>query len=78
VPNSAEAGDEARAIPFLKRFTVFNIEQCENLSPDMTAPIAPFPEGERIPAADRLIKATGATIKIGGNKAFDMPALDLI
>ena len=27
-----EAGQEARAIPFLKRFTVFNLAQCEGLS----------------------------------------------
>ena len=26
-----EAGEEAQAIPFLKRFTVFNLAQCEGL-----------------------------------------------
>ena len=28
---AAETGDEPAAIPFLKRFTVFNADQCEDL-----------------------------------------------
>ena len=28
---AAETGDEPEAIPFLKRFTVFNADQCEDL-----------------------------------------------
>ncbi|AOX21524.1 ArdC family protein [Kozakia baliensis] len=78
VPKSEAGSDDARAIPFLKRFTVFNVDQCDNLPDEMTARIAPPAEAEIIPAADRLIRATGATIRVGGNKAFYMPALDLI
>ncbi|WP_245521037.1 MULTISPECIES: ArdC-like ssDNA-binding domain-containing protein, partial [unclassified Mesorhizobium] len=37
-----ETGEDAQAIPFLKRFTVFNIEQCEGL-PDEVAVSAPLP-----------------------------------
>ena len=37
---AAEAGDEAQAIPFLKRFTVFNTDQCEGL-PEDVASVAP-------------------------------------
>ena len=33
---AAETGEEAQAIPFLKRFTVFNLAQCEGL-PDEIA-----------------------------------------
>ena len=38
-PNDAkararEAGEQASSIPFLKRFTVFNVDQCENLPDD--------------------------------------------
>ena len=48
VPNEAkkrakETGDEAPAIPFLKRFTVFNLAQCEGLPEDL-AVAAPPPE----------------------------------
>jgi antirestriction protein ArdC len=35
-----ETGEITRAIPFLKRFTVFNAEQCEGL-PEGIAAIAP-------------------------------------
>ena len=38
-----ETGEEAQAIPFLKRFTVFNLAQCEGL-PDDLAIVAPPPE----------------------------------
>ena len=34
-------GDEPNAIPFLKRFTVFNTDQCENLPPESTSAPAP-------------------------------------
>jgi hypothetical protein len=37
-----ETGEEAAAIPFLKRFTVFNAAQCENLPAEVAA-IAPSP-----------------------------------
>jgi antirestriction protein ArdC len=37
-----EAGEEAQAIPFLKRFTVFNLAQCEALPKNLAA--APPPE----------------------------------
>lgn len=40
-----EAGEEARGIPFLKRFTVFNTDQCDGLSEDIAAVPPPVPEG---------------------------------
>ncbi|MDX8505580.1 ArdC family protein [Mesorhizobium captivum] len=73
-----ETGEEARAIPFLKRFTVFNIEQCEGL-PDEIAASAPLPDAELIePRVDALIKATGIEFRIGGNSAYYMPAHDYV
>jgi antirestriction protein ArdC len=38
-----ETGQEAQAIPFLKRFTVFNLPQCEGL-PENLVVAAPLPE----------------------------------
>lgn len=29
-----ETGEDAKAVPFLKRFTVFNVAQCEGLRPE--------------------------------------------
>jgi antirestriction protein ArdC len=73
-----EAGEEAQAIPFLKRFTVFNIAQFEDLPDDLAvAPPAPEP-GTIEPRVEALIKATGIDFRIGGNRAFYMPAADYV
>jgi len=73
-----ETGEAAQVIPFLKRFTVFNIEQCENLPDDLVvAPPAPEP-GLIEPAVDALIKATGFDFRIGGNRAYYVPAHDYV
>ena len=73
-----ETGDEAVAIPFLKRFTVFNIVQCEGLPDDLTVVPPPVPEGLIIPDVEALIRASGADLRLGGDKAFYAPALDYI
>jgi antirestriction protein ArdC len=75
---AADTGDEPEAIPFLKRFTVFNADQCEDLPAD-TAPHAPSlapHENLVLPQAEALIRATGADIRIGGNRAFYVPSAD--
>jgi len=73
-----ETGDEAQAIPFLKRFTVFNAAQCENL-PDDIAIVAPPPPACLIePKVEALIRATGIDFRIGGSRAFYVPALDYV
>src|SRR3982074_62443 len=63
-----ETGDEAQAIPFLKRFTVFNLAQCEGL-PENLAVAAPLPEPGLIePRVEALITATGIDFRIGGSR----------
>jgi antirestriction protein ArdC len=37
-------------VAFLKRFTVFNLDQCEDLPGDMIAPVAPIAPKQRLPA----------------------------
>ena len=71
-----ETGDAVTSIPFLKRFTLFNADQCEGLPVDPEAPQPP-PEAI-IPAADAVIVATGADIRIGGGEAFYHPILDYV
>ena len=71
-----ETGEAVASIPFLKRFTLFNADQCEGLPVDPQAP-APSPE-MIIPAADAVIAATGADIRIGGGEAFFHPVFDYI
>ncbi len=61
---AGETGEDAQAVPFLKRFTVFNALQCEGL-PDDVAVAAPPPEPGLIePKVAALIKASRwATIR---------------
>ena len=65
-----ETGEEAQAIPFLKRFTVFNTAQCENLPEEIDVVVPPPPPGLIEPKVEALIKATGIDFHIGGDRAF--------
>jgi antirestriction protein ArdC len=69
-------GREPRVRAFLKRFTVFNIDQCEGLPPDLMGEVAPPPVQELVPIAHRVMEATGAAIWIGGDRAFYAPLTD--
>ena len=71
-------GDDAKAIPFLKRFTVFNVAQCEGLRADIAANPAPLPEREIVPVAEEVIDASGVEFRIGGNRAFYAPEADFV
>jgi antirestriction protein ArdC len=73
-----ERGEEPRAIPFLKQFTVFNVEQCEGLPDGITAVPPPVDSGLILPQVEELIRATGADIRIGGDKAYYDVAGDFI
>ena len=71
-------GREAARIPMLKRFTVFNTDQCDDLPAEVCAPPPPIPDDLILPAADALIKATDADFRIGGNQAYYAPGLDYV
>ncbi len=73
-----ETGDDAQAIPFLKRFTVFSTDQCENLPEDLATAPPPVPEGLILPEVEAMIRASGADVRLGGNKAFYAPGPDYI
>ena len=75
---AGEGDDELRRVPFLKRFTVFNVEQCEGLPPAIVAPPKPITDHDKHRAAEALIAATGAVIRIGGGEAFYHPREDFI
>ncbi len=75
---AAETGDEPEAIPFLKRFTVFNADQCADLPADIAPLPAPPAQNLILPQAEALIRATGADLRIGGNRAFYVPSADYI
>ncbi len=73
-------GEESeRDIPFLKGYTVFNVEQIDGLPAHFLAPAAPRLDPiQRIERAERFFAATGATVRHGGNQAFYTPVLDYV
>jgi antirestriction protein ArdC len=77
--NKGESGeDPVHAIPFLKRFTVFNVEQVEGLPANIAVALQELPEREPHDAAEALIAACGADVRIGGSEAFYVPSLDYV
>jgi antirestriction protein ArdC len=75
---TAAEGGEAGAVPFLKRFTVFNVAQCDGLPERMFASSPPLPPREPVPVADALIEACRADFRIGGSEAFYSPGGDYV
>lgn len=75
---AAETGEEAQAIPFLKRFTVFNCNQCDELPEEIATAAPPPPPGLIEPTVEALIRATGIDFRIGGNRAFYAPVEDYV
>lgn len=75
-----ENGNEfEHEIPFLKGYTVFNVEQIEGLPAHYTAihPRRLNPE-QRIAQAETFFAATGADIRHGGNSAYYVPSQDFV
>lgn len=73
IPKKSE---DEKPVFFLKSFTVFNAAQCKGL-PEAPVKIAPsMPEIHA--EADAVIKATGARIVLGGDRAFYMPGADVV
>lgn len=74
-------GDEVEhEIHFMKGYTVFNVDQIDGL-PELYRPAPALPPGEpmqRIEAAERFFRQTGAVFQEGGNRAFYAPGPDLI
>lgn len=67
-----DTGDEAeREIPFMKGYTVFNVEQVEGLPAQFYAPAQPrLDTVQRIDRAEEFFAATKADIRHGGNQAY--------
>jgi antirestriction protein ArdC len=71
--------DVEREIPFMKGYTVFNVEQIENLPEGYYN--RPEPKDETmqlIEASEVFFSATGATFRHGGNMAYYAPGPDVI
>jgi antirestriction protein ArdC len=77
---SSGGGDEVRQVAFLKRFTVFNVAQCDDLPGHLYEAEGSEQRADlvTIPEAEALIVASGANISIGAPHACYMPRADRI
>lgn len=77
--DEATGDDTERTIPFLKAYTVFNVEQVEGLPEHFYALAARAGNpDERIAGAEAFFAATRADIRHGGDCAYYSPGLDYI
>lgn len=68
---AAHAGSDPNRVPFHKRFSLFNIAQCEGLpAPKAAAP----PCNDLWTASDALLAATGAVLREGAGADYDASA----
>jgi antirestriction protein ArdC len=76
----SETGEESeRDIPFLKDYTVFNVEQIDGLPAHFHDVAAPqLDPVQRIERAEQFFAATGATVRHGGNQAYYSVASDFV
>jgi antirestriction protein ArdC len=72
--------EQVRQIPFLKGYTVFNAEQCDDLPARYYAKAEPVTASPvaRIERADRFFAATGATVRHGGTRAYYAQGSDYV
>ena len=69
--HDAEGNDVEREIPFMKGYTVFNVEQIDGLLEIFYGrPEPKFTALERIAHAEQFFARTGAEIRYGGNRAY--------
>jgi antirestriction protein ArdC len=77
--DEASGQELERDIPFMKGYTVFNVEQVEGLPDHFYTPAAPrLDPVQRSDHADAYFVATGASINHGGNQACYSVTLDRI
>ncbi|SMD15109.1 zincin-like metallopeptidase domain-containing protein [Rhizobium sp. RU36D] len=77
--DEANGEEIERNIPFMKGYTVFNVEQIDGLPAQYNQPAPPALDPvQRITEADRFFAATGANIRHGGPRAFYSPGEDRI
>ena len=76
----AEGEGATRIVPMLREYTVFNVDQCENLPERIRTP-SPMrirnPES-RDALADEFLGSTGADIREGHGEAYYVPSRDFI
>lgn len=72
--------DEEKKIPLIREWTVFNVEQCDNLPENVVhgKPARALNKDEREELADEFVKATGADFREGKGSPMYVPSKDFI
>ena len=77
--DDATGEESEREIPYMKGYTVFNVEQIDGLPEIYTAKAAPVLDPvARIERAEQFFAAMNATINHGGNRAYYSQSLDYV
>ena len=71
-------GSDPATVHFLKRYTVFNVDQCDGLPAGHVVEREHLPECAIVLHAEALIAATSADFRVGGDQAFYVPSEDFI
>src|SRR6266699_106551 len=71
---------EARGVPMLREYTVFNVDQCDGLPDSVRAgkPMRLRNPDTRDELADEFLRSTGADIREGHGEAYYVPSHDFI
>jgi antirestriction protein ArdC len=73
-----EDREPVASVPFLRHFTVFAVDQCDGLPSEFTTLAGTLDSLLIVPAAEALIRATGADFRVGGTHAFYNPVDDFV
>jgi antirestriction protein ArdC len=78
--NGADDDTATRVVPMMREYTVFNVEQCEDLPERVTngKPMRVRNADARDELADQFLHATGADISEGHGEACYVPSRDCI
>ncbi len=74
---TTDGGRETRRIPMLRMFSVFHASQIDGI-PALALAVATKTVVHRIQDVEIIVQASGVPVRIGGDRAFYSPALDLI
>jgi antirestriction protein ArdC len=72
--------ETARVVPMLREYTVFNVDQCENLPARVVTlgAVKPRNAEERDATIDEFLGCSGVTIREGAGEAYYRPSDDVI
>jgi len=80
VKDSDDEDPDTRLVPMLREYTVFNVDQCENLPDSIKTgkPMRVRNPDTRDALADDFLRSTGADIREGSGEAYFAPSRDFI